>query len=311
MRTLLVFNPFATSTSETTKNHIVAELSKELDLTLKPTSGRDEAIEIAHWAVQEQFDAIIGYGGDGTLNEIANGLLRDGPNLNGPILGAIPGGNANVFARNLQFSSDPLQATQKLIASIRNNNFRPIGIGHLSAPEVSRYFLFNSGIGVDAAVLAKMDQRRRRGKRVSDNMYTAIAIQKVLETTAQRDVAITLKTDTGDVHTDLKFALVINLAPWIYIGDRPVTLTPEATLDNALSIFAPSDLSLPGLFHLGRNIFGRKDPTHNNRQVLLADLNALELQSEKALWVQVDGEALVKVTEVSMRHIPDALRVFV
>jgi diacylglycerol kinase family enzyme len=311
MRAMLVFNPFATSTTDVTKNRIVERLSSALDLTVHPTTGRDDATSISAQAAADGFELLIGYGGDGTLNELANGLLHNGANPEGPALAAIPGGNANVFARNLQFSSDPIEATEQLLDSIARNSTKTIGVGQLVTESHARYFLFNSGIGVDAAVLAKMDARRQSGKRVTDTMYTAIAIQELLSTTAQRDVAITLRTSDGSTFDELKFALVINLAPWIYIGERPITLTPDATLDKALSVYAPADLSMPGLLNLGRTIFGKKIPQHNNRQITLSDQDQVSFHSDKPLWVQVDGEALSQETDVTMKHISQALRVYI
>ena len=310
MRSLLVFNPFATSTNDATKKQIVEQLSDQLDLTVHPTTSRGEATQIATNATLQGFDVIIGYGGDGTMNEIANGLLHNGPNISGPILGALPGGNANVFARNLEFSANPIEATQQLVDSINNQRTKTIGVGRLDTDELTRWFLFNSGFGIDAAVLAKMDERRQNGKRVTDNMYTALAIQELLAESAQRDTSISLRTPSDEEFDDLRFALVINLAPWIYIGERPITLTPNATMDKALSVYALADLSVSGLVQLARNLFGKRVPETNNRQLALADQKSVTFESKKPLWVQVDGEALSKVTRVQMSHVANALRVF-
>lgn len=310
MRSLLVFNPFATSTSDLVKDKIVAKLSKALDLTVHPTTSRGEATTIAAEAQAKGFEVVIGYGGDGTMNELANGLLADGPNVTGPVLAALPGGNANVFARNLEYSADPIEATEQLLQAITTQKVQTIGVGHLQTDELSRWFLFNSGFGIDAAVLAKMDERRQSGKRVTDNMYTAIAIQELLTATSQRNSSISLQSDDNEVFHELRFALVINLAPWIYIGERPITLTPDATMDKALSVYALVDLSVSGLVQLARNIFGRKSPETNNRQIALADQKSVRFRSTTPLWVQVDGEALNQVTEVQMSHVARALRVF-
>ena len=309
MRALLVFNPFATSTSEHIKDQIARQLSTELELTVQPTEARGEATELAKNAQSEGYELVIGYGGDGTINELANGLLHDGPNVQGPALAAIPGGNANVFARNLEFSTNPLQATSQLIESVKRKHVKTIGVGKLTTPQDNRWFLFNSGFGIDAEVLAKMDERRQRGKRVTDNMYTAFALKALLDATKHREGSITLATANGAEYNNLQFALVINLAPWIYIGEIPIALTPEATLEKALSIYAHADLSVPGIMHLVRNVFSRRTPETNHRHIALDDQTSMHLHSSIPLWVQVDGEVLAQVHDVEMQYVPDALRI--
>jgi hypothetical protein len=168
MRALLVANKFATSTDGNVQSKVVSELSKYLDITVANTSARNDAIEIARGAIQQGIEIVIGLGGDGTINEIANGLLADGPNPEGPILAAIPGGNGNVFVRNMGLSENPLEATAQILSCIDAKKFKSIGVGKIATNNISRWFLFNAGIGLDAAVIAEMETRRANGKIVSD-----------------------------------------------------------------------------------------------------------------------------------------------
>lgn len=96
-------NTFATTTDEAIRKVVSTTLSGKLDLTVVHTESRNDATQIAKTAQARGYALVIGLGGDGTLNELANGLLASGPNPQGPILAAIPGGNANVFARNMGF----------------------------------------------------------------------------------------------------------------------------------------------------------------------------------------------------------------
>ena len=136
MRALLVVNTFATTTNARIQAEISRVLSEVFDLTVVNTAGRNDAIDIARAAQGQGYEIVIGLGGDGTLNEIANGLLNDGPNPAGPILAAIPGGNGNVFIRNMGMSKNPMTATQQLISAVTNNQIRTIGVGKISTENI-------------------------------------------------------------------------------------------------------------------------------------------------------------------------------
>ena len=211
MRTLLVANTFATSTDDAIQTRVVSELSKHLDITAVNTSARNDAIEIARSAQQQGFELVIGLGGDGTVNEIANGLLLDGPNPEGPLLAAIPGGNGNVFARNMGLSENPMEAAAQILSSIQNRKFQEIGVGRIATNNISRWFLFNAGIGLDAAVLAEMEARRASGKTVSDFAYATLAIRELFARTDRKHGSISLVSDSSEVQRNAHFALIVNL----------------------------------------------------------------------------------------------------
>jgi diacylglycerol kinase family enzyme len=310
MRALLVYNPFATTTSESIRDLIAAKLQTVCELTLQPTTGRNDAIEIARNAQMNGFDIVIGYGGDGTVNELANGLLHQGPNPDGPRLAALPGGNANVFARNLQYSSDPLEAAEQLTQAIATGNTRVVGVGSVISDEINRWFLFNAGLGIDAEVLKAMDERRQNGKRASDFAYTLIAGRKLISALNDRNPNITLRNMNGELSAPLHFALVINVAPWIYLGSRALTLTPDATHEKALSVFAPTNLSLFSFSKIAKGIAQNQNIESRSDVLALADQKDFSFLTNTPTWLQVDGEVLAQVTEVTIRHIENALTVY-
>jgi len=310
MRALMVYNPFATTTSEVARDQIAIKLQTVCDLTLKPTTGRGDATAIARDAQANGFEIVIGYGGDGTVNELANGLLHNGPNPSGPRLAALPGGNANVFARNLQFSSDPIEAAEQLAQAIAANQTRVVGVGSVTTSDMNRWFLFNAGLGIDAEVLLAMDERRQNGKRASDLAYTLIAGRKLLTALTDRNPNITLRGIEGDLSAPLHFALIINVAPWIYLGTRPLTLTPGATHDKALSVFAPKNLSLLSFSKIVRSIAANLDLDSPNDVFALADQKNFSLLAKTPTWLQVDGEVLAQVSEVTISHTENALTVY-
>ena len=308
MRALLVANKFATSTDGNIQSKVVSELSKYLDITVANTSARNDAIEIAREANQQGIEIVIGLGGDGTINEIANGLLADGPNPEGPILAAIPGGNGNVFVRNMGLSENPLEATAQILSCIDAKKFKSIGVGKIATNNISRWFLFNAGIGLDAAVIAEMETRRAKGKIVSDTGYAVLALRELFAKTDRRHPALSLASDSGDVHRDAYFALIVNLAPWAYLGSRPLNPLPLAGHDTALDVYAPTSLSIPAVFKLGRRaLIGKFAPSDSN-VISLIDQSQVHVQAERALWIQVDGDVIAQSTELTATHVPNALR---
>lgn len=309
MRTLLVVNTFATTTDEAIRKVVSTTLSGKLDLTVVHTESRNDATQIAKTAQAQGYALVIGLGGDGTLNELANGLLASGPNPQGPILAAIPGGNANVFARNMGFSNDPITATSQLLAAVENKGFREIGVGKISTTDLSRWFLFNSGMGLDAAVLASMEARRESGKLASDASYVALGIRELFVRTNRKKPALSLESENGKVYSDAHFALIINLAPWAYIGKGAINPMPEAGHESALDVYAPTSLSVPAIFRLVRRAMNGVSVLDDKRVITLQDQKYLNLKADRPLWIQVDGDVVTQSSELRAEHIPNALKV--
>jgi diacylglycerol kinase family enzyme len=309
MRALLVANTFATTTDDAIQVQVVNQLSKSLDVTVMNTSARNDAIEIARTAQQKGFDLVISLGGDGTVNEIANGLLLGGPNPEGPLLAAIPGGNGNVFARNMGLSENPLEATAQILNALALEKYKKIGVGKITTNNISRWFLFNAGIGLDAAVIAEMETRRASGKIVSDVAYAALALRELFARTDRSHGSLSLVSDTGEVHRDAHFALIVNLAPWAYLGSKPLNPLPLASHDTALDVYAPTSLSVPAVVRLTRRAIAGKSAEKESNVIALIDQRQVHIQSDRALWIQVDGDIVTQSTELTATHVPNALRV--
>jgi diacylglycerol kinase family enzyme len=309
MRALLVANTFATTTDDAIQVKVVDQLSKSLDITVVNTSARNDAIDIAQTAQQEGFELVIALGGDGTVNEIANGLLLGGPNPDGPLLAAIPGGNGNVFARNMGLSENPLEATAQIQNAIVAKNYKNIGVGKIATNNISRWFLFNAGIGLDAAVIAEMETRRASGKVVSDVAYAALALRELFARTDRSHGSLSLVSDSGEVYRDAYFALIVNLAPWAYLGSKPLNPLPLASHDTALDVYAPTSLSVPAVVRLARRAIAGKSAEKESNVIALTDQKQVHIQSDRSLWIQVDGDVLTQSTELTATHVPNALRV--
>ena len=138
-------NSFASSV--TARNTVVVHrrLSRDHDVELVETNRRGHATRFAHDAARRGADVVVGFGGDGTLNEVATGIAGTDT-----ALGVLPGGSTNVFARTIGLPNDPVAAVELLADGIDAGDFRPIGLGQVNG----RFFCFHTGVGYDAAVVA-------------------------------------------------------------------------------------------------------------------------------------------------------------
>ena len=150
LRILLVVNTFASSV--TARNTVVVHrrLSRDHEVELVETNRRGHATRFAHDAARRGVDVVVGFGGDGTLNEVATGIAGTDT-----ALGALPGGSTNVFARTIGLPNDPVAAVELLAGGIDAGDLRPIGLGRVNG----RFFCFHTGVGFDAAVVATVEKR--------------------------------------------------------------------------------------------------------------------------------------------------------
>lgn len=309
MRALLVVNTFATTTTPEVQSVISAALEKHLDLTVVNTSAKYDASEIANNAKAEGYELIIGLGGDGTLNEIANGLLSNGSNIDGPILAGIPGGNANVFLRNLGYSDDPITATAQLMQNISTGSTKTVGVGKLHYENTSRWFLFNAGIGIDAKVLAKMEAQRASGKQASDLAYALLAIKELTKEIRKQKTSILVTDENSHTYDPVQLALVINFAPWTYAGKTAVTPVMQSEQTTAFDFFATRQLSTLNTFRLIKGLLSKTDLETDAQNLVLRDQKSISIAVNRPTWIQVDGEPLAKISIANFEHFADCLKV--
>src|SRR5258708_4507188 len=138
MKLLFIVNTSASSVTERGRVVIQKALSADHEVTTALTSRRGHATRLAQGAASQRLDAVVVLGGDGTLNEAANGLAGSTT-----ALGILPGGSTNVFARTIGMTNDPIEATGELLAAMAQGRRRRIGLGSVNG----RYFLFHVGIG--------------------------------------------------------------------------------------------------------------------------------------------------------------------
>ncbi|WP_419997712.1 diacylglycerol/lipid kinase family protein [Streptomyces boninensis] len=322
MRALLVVNPAATTTSARTRDVLIHALASDLKLEVITTEYRGHARDVGRAAAQSgDAEMIIALGGDGTVNEVVNGLLHNGPDPdNLPGIAVVPGGSTNVFARALGLPNDPVEATGALLDALRQGSSRTVGLGIASgtpgsadegAP--SRWFTFCAGLGFDAGVIGRVEQQRERGKKSTPALYMRQLMRQFVGEEHKRHGTITLEQPGEEPITDLVASIVCNTAPWTYLGNRPVYAAPHASFDTALDVLGLARLSAPAVMRYGTQLLTSSPERgpHGKHAVSLHDLTGFTLQSQAPQPFQMDGDHLGLRTSVTFTGVRRALRVIV
>jgi diacylglycerol kinase family enzyme len=319
MRALLVVNPNATATTPRTRDVIAGALGSELKLDVVETANRGHASELAAQARLDGFDLVVALGGDGTVNEVLDGLLGDGDDaattgsdaLSVPRLAVVPGGSANVFARALGLPQEPIEATAVILERLRDGRDRAVGLGRLESggPEqLGRWFTFCAGFGFDAEIVREVEARRESGAKSTPGLYLRTGLAHYLLHTNRRTPAITAES-AGMEPTPVFMVIVANTSPWTYFGQRPLAPLPEASFDTGLDLFALRRLGIVGTSRRLAGLMAGGAPPRGRNVVALHDLDALTLRGEHPLAAQVDGEYLGEFTELRVRSVPAAVTV--
>jgi diacylglycerol kinase family enzyme len=313
VRALLIVNPRATTTTQLRRDVIAHALASQMDLEVVETRYRGHAATLATAAAADGHQLVLTLGGDGTVNETVNGLLR-GPDQRGapaPALAALPGGNANVFTRALGLPADLIDATGRIIEAVRAGRRRSIGLGRAEAAgAISRYFTFNAGLGLDAEVVRVIEGLRARGRPATGGLYVRTAVHQFYAVTDRRHPALTLQPDGRPPVGHLFVGIVSNTSPWTYLGQRPVNPSPAADFDTGLDLFALRRLGTLSVLNAVRQMLSGQDAPLSGRNVVsLHDQPEFVLSSARPVALQVDGEYVGEHERVTFRSVPDALRV--
>jgi len=317
MRALLVVNPHATSTTPAGRDVLAAALASELKLDVAATTHRGHAAQLASQAALDGFDLVVVHGGDGTVNEVVNGLLAVRNRVPVPAVGVVPGGSANVFGAGVGVPRDPVEATRHLLRAVQAGRRRTIGLGRMHAwqpeqaePPIPRWFTFNAGLGLDAAAVRHVERSRARGRRATTARYVRAAALSYLRQD-HRHPRLTIELPGEDAVTGAFLAIVANSDPYTYAGRRAVRMNPGCTQDDGLGLFALRTLApLPVLRHVVQ-ILRRRGVPRGKHLVRRQDLATLRITSEQPIGLQVDGDYLGEHVRVDYESVPAALTVVV
>lgn len=304
MRALVVVNPRATAMTAREQDVLAHALGSETDLEVAETANRGHAAALACRAMRNGTDIVVALGGDGTVNEVINGLLTDGVHPNVPALGVVPAGSTNVFVRALGIPNDPIEATGALLEALRTGARRSVSLGLAD----DRYFCFAAGLGFDAQVVHGVERKRRQGKRSTHVLYARVGVREFFAAD-RRHRRLRVELPDGTQLEDVYFAIVANADPWTYVGNRPLHPTPGVTFDTGLDVYARRRMGMAGMLFSMARLSGDRPRIGQRGAFLVHDLDRLTLVADEPLPFQVDGDALDFREKVTFRSILNAVQV--
>jgi diacylglycerol kinase family enzyme len=314
MRALLVVNPKATTTSERSRDVLVRALRSEVDLTVEYTRRRGHAATLARAAAENGVDAVVTLGGDGTVNEVVNGLMTAATGLSPrtvapayrlPALAVVPGGSTNVFARALGLPKDWVEGTSVILDGLRDGRHRVIGLGRAD----DRYFTFCAGLGLDAAVVRRVEQERLRGHVSSPALYLRATIGQFFADPDRRHPPMTVERPGEPAEPDLSTLIIQNTAPWTYVGDRAINPNPDASFDRGLDVLAFRQLHVSSTTRTVTQMFARNANPKGKHVLRLHDQAEFTVVADRPQAFQLDGDYLGERQKVHFASVAEALRV--
>lgn len=331
---LLLVNPYASSVSPRVHARIKRLLSEHHFLAEELTTERGHATEIAKNAAKEGAEAVCVLGGDGTLNEVANGLRGTDT-----ILAPLPGGSTNVLARSLEIPMNPLEAAKRTLSALQEGEYSQIGLGSVN----ERRFLFHAGVGFDAKVVELVEKRSDLKRWLRHPLFIWEAGAAWLWHFDKKNTRFTASFGSPDESSEnnghkakksrvwgfkegrglslgarrwlgrKKFAsgqmaLCLNTSPYTYLGNRPLNIAPDASLDAELVLAFVHSLSAVGLMRLAmKALRGGERIKKDWRVDYRSDLKSFSITSHIPVPYQVDGDFVECATHLDFRYDPEAL----
>lgn len=298
MRLLLIVNTSASSVTARARVVIHKALSGGHEVALKETNRRGHAARLAQGAAAEGVDVVVVLGGDGTLNEAANGLAGTEA-----ALAVLPGGSTNVFARTIGMANDAIEATNQLLDALAAGSISRVGLGQANG----RYFLFHAGIGFDAAVVARVEQLAPLKRYTGPLVFVMATISSWARGYGRRRPHFDLDTGATTVEGSL-FTICLNTDPYTYLGSRPLHVAPGTSLDGALSLVSFQRLDLAALAPVAVAALRDGHKVAGSPHVrTITDVHKATVSAARPVPYQLDGDYMGEADKIELRWQPDAI----
>ena len=304
MKLMLLINPSASSVNWKSRMAANSALVADHAVTTVETTKRDDATGLARQAAEEGFEAVVVLGGDGTVNEAANGLAGTET-----VLAALPGGSTNVFARTIGMAPKTGRAAPQLQAALaRGDSVRTFKLGTVNG----RHFLFHLGVGYDAAVVAQVERRSSLKRKIGQAVFVYASFSTYLRHYDHRQPSFALDFPDGTSVEDGFFTICLNTNPYTYLGARPLFVTPDTGPDRGLVTVTTRRLKVRTLLTLFGSALGQGEALRRNRDVdYHTDLASLTIRGHGAFPHQVDGDYLGMAEKLEVAHGQASVRLVV
>lgn len=306
-RLALIINPVASSVTRRRVDLVHSALSQVGDVDAMETARRGHATELAQEAARSGVGAVVVLGGDGAVNEVANGLAGTDT-----ALAPLPGGSTNVYARTLGYDRRLDRAIPQLLDALRTGSSRRVALGLVEGgPVEGRRFCFHAGIGFDAAVVEWVDSRPSLLKRhAAHPLFVAATVATWRRTHNQSNLRFDLTPDDGTTIEGARFAIVSKTSPYTFLGRRRMLIAPDVSPEGPLALTALTSLTLRSLVSAVGSTLGAG--TRLQRQATVEyrpTLHTITLHAREPVPYQVDGEHLGNATKLRFTYEPESLRV--
>ncbi len=308
LRMLLVVNPYASTVSSRLKNVVIYALQSRYEIEAVETRERNHAIEIVHNALQRDFDLVCAFGGDGTANEVINGLMSSDAGRDVPFT-FLPGGMTNVIGRILGIPDDIVDATEHLLSLADSFEPRRIDLGEANG----RKFIFGAGAGLDADIVKRCEAKPTLKRMFGQNWYAGAAATTFLSGYMLRRPRLSI--EANGLKTNGVVAVAQNGRPFTYFGHREIDLSPSAGLTKGSLSLTVLDRGNPLDFApLVTRLLSQKLAVSDNRHVkVAAEFAEATVRPRKEggprIPLQVDGDYVGDFDEVRFRALPGVLAV--
>lgn len=298
MRILLIVNSFASSVTPRNTVLVHEHLAKHHDVQVVETNERGHATRFAQDAAARGLDAVVGFGGDGTLNEIATGLAGSDT-----ALAMLPGGSTNVFVRTLGIANDPMVALTQLMAGIDRNEIERVSLGQANG----RYFTFHAGIGYDAAVVEQVERRSSLKRVVGQPLFAYSALHSWFKSYDRKYPHFTMNIDGRAIPNGF-FSVVLNTNPYTFVGKHPIHLSSAASLEKKLVVVTFRKMTTPLMLKTLYSALRRGGLETSSGIDIATDVEHVKIEFPAPFPYQLDGDYLGDTTSIDIKHCPEALR---
>ena len=298
MRILLIVNSFASSVTPRNTVLVHEHLAKRHDVQVVETNERGHATRFAQDAASRGLDAVVGFGGDGTLNEIATGLAGSDT-----ALAMLPGGSTNVFVRTLGIANDPMVALTQLMAGIDRNEIERVSLGQANG----RYFTFHAGIGYDAAVVAQVERRSSLKRLVGQPLFAYSAMHSWFKSYDRKYPHFTMNIDGRAIPNGF-FSVVLNTNPYTFVGKHAIHLSSAASLEKKLVVVTFRKMTTPLMLKTLYSALRRGGLETSSGIDIATDVENVKIEFPAPFPYQLDGDYLGDTTSIEIKHCPEALR---
>jgi diacylglycerol kinase family enzyme len=299
VRVLLLVNSSASSVTARARVVIRKALSADHDVTLAETSRRGHATRLAQGAAGDGTDVVVVLGGDGTLNEAANGLAGTQT-----ALATLPGGSTNVFARTLGLPNDPIEATGVLLDALDRGSIKPVGLGSVNG----RYYLFHVGMGFDAASIEQVEKRASLKRYAGHPLFIYAALTTWMRHYDRSRPRFVVRIG-DEVVDDGYFTIVLNTNPYTYLGNRPLAIAPDAGLEQPLVSITIRSLDFAKVLPVIASAILSPTRIQRSRWVSYRKgVTEMTVTGHGPFPYQVDGDFLGDATSLTLKHEPEVLR---